>query len=148
MQLQRSAYFRFQPLGWGILVIGCSQNSGFTVAKATNTLLSNNRGLTSTLLGRIMSSNGGFCVCHGVRVLLYGLPSLAVLPISPANKRRDSDQYAESRRNLSADGEQCRTSGTIGGGLNGSQCPAHRCPGPSEILWALPCMKCSSFGPV
>ena len=81
-------------------------------------------------------------------MLLYGFLSLAVLPVSPANNSRDSDQYAESRRNLTAGGHQCRTSGTPGGGLNGSQFPAHRCPGASEKLWTLPCMKYSYFDPV
>ena len=52
--------------------------------------------------------------------LLYGPSSLTVIPIYPANERRDSDQYAETRENLSADGGHCRTSGTVGDGFNGS----------------------------
>ena len=63
--------------------------------------------------------------------LLYGPSSVTMLPIYPANERRDSDQYAESRENLSADGGHCktsvtvgdghcRTSGTVGDGFNGS----------------------------
>ena len=53
-------------------------------------------------------------------LLLYGPSSPTVLPISPANERRESDQYAESREDLSADGKHCRTSGTVGDGFNGS----------------------------
>ena len=93
--------------------------------------------------GRIISSNGLPRLCFGLRMLLYGVPFHALLPIFPANKRRGSDQYAESRRTSSAGSEQCRTSRTGGGGLNGSQFTEYRCPSASKILLGLPCMKCS-----
>lgn len=53
-------------------------------------------------------------------LVLCGLSFLALLPISPANERRDGDQHAESREGLSADCEHCRTSGIVGDGFSGS----------------------------
>ena len=69
-----------------------------------------------------------FRLCFGLRMLLYRVPFYALLPKFPANKRRGSDQYAESRRYLSAGGKQCRTCGTTGGGLNGSQLTQYKGP--------------------
>ena len=96
-----------------------------------------------------MSSNGLSPVCFGLQMLLYGVPLHVLLPTFPANKRRGSDQYAESRKYLSASaGEQCRTSGTIGGRSNGSQFTECKGPSASKILCTHPYMKCSSSGPI
>ena len=78
-------------------------------------------------------------------VVRDSLPRVVI--IFPANKRRDSDQYAESRRKLSAAGKQYRTSGTIGSGLDGSQFPEYGYPSASKILWGLARTECSYFDP-
>ena len=113
--------FAFQPPVWCMLVIGWLQNYGLITVEATTGSHSNIRGSTRTLFGLYHVSNGLSYVFQGSRMmlLLYGPSSLTMLPISPTNERRESDQYAESREDLSADGKHCRMSGTVRDGFNG-----------------------------
>ena len=51
MQLEMPANSRLQPSVWPMLIIGCSQTSGSTIAEATKILLRNSRGPTRNLVG-------------------------------------------------------------------------------------------------
>ena len=80
--------------------------------------------------------------------LLNGLSFPLMLPIYPANERRDSDQYAESREHLPADGGHCRTSGIVGNGFNGSYLLHTDVHTPLETIWIMPRKTCSYSRPV
>ena len=76
-----------------MLVIGCSQTSGFTIAEATNILCSNSRGSTNTLAVAESCLPMGFpacvlgcgCCCTGfpsTRCYQYAQPTRDVIAVS------------------------------------------------------------------
>lgn len=80
--------------------------------------------------------------------LQYGPSSVTVLPIYPANERRDSDEYAESREiflQTVDTGGLPEPSGTASTDPNFQHTDAHA---PPETMWTLPRTNCSYSRPI